>query len=119
MYTLSGSNYEKIEKRQRDRHLKIIREQLLKFSAPLLATGLQLVSIELKTTSGRHFILELTPKPRVCSTRLSQDNKFVPNVAYLLLKYGVSFEFYHELTMLFKNLPRSYRVYAIVHVIHV
>jgi len=108
---ISGRYFDKIKKGQKDRRLKIIRKQLINFSAPLLVTGLQVVSVELRTAGGHHINLQLIPrsKKRIFNTNI-QDNSYIPNVAYLLLKYGVSYEFYHELTMLFKNLPRTYRV---------
>ena len=113
---ISGSDFEKIKKRQKDRQLKIIRTQLVKFSAPLLDTGLQVVSVELRTTGGQHVNLQLTPryKKRIFNKNV-QDNTLIPNVSYLLLKYGVSYEFYHEIAMLFKNLPRTYRVQYKIH----
>jgi len=117
LYTyISGSDFEKIKKRQKDRRLKIIRTQLAKFSAPLLETGLQVVSVELRTTGGQHVNLQLTPryKKRIFNKNV-QDNTLIPNVSYLLLKYGVSYEFYHEIAMLFKNLPRTYRVQYKIH----
>jgi len=45
---------------------------------------------------------------KLCETK--KDDDMIPNVAYLLLKYGASIEFYHELTMVFDNLPKSYKV---------
>jgi len=43
----------------------------------------------------------------------SKENE---SMLYLLLKYGVSMNFYHELSMIFKELPRIHmvRVYIIV-----
>lgn len=36
----------------------------------------------------------------------------IPEICYLLLKYGVSMKFYHELSMECSELPRSYKVIA-------
>ena len=38
------------------------------------------------------------------------NDDLIPNVTYLLLKYGVSIELYNELAMVFDNLPESYKV---------
>lgn len=43
---------------------------------------------------------------------LEEDCYYVPQVAYLLLKYGVSIDFYHELSMVFDALPKSYKVHS-------
>lgn len=67
-----------------------------------------MISLQLKTSSGNAVNLQLTPADmRQCET---EKDDGIPNVAYLLLKYGASIEFYHELTMIFDNLPRSYKV---------
>ena len=40
-----------------------------------------------------------------------KEGLHIPEICYLLLKYGVSLKFYHELAMECKELPRSYKVY--------
>ena len=65
--------------------------------------------MQLQTSCGNTVDLQLMiADMKQCETEKDSDD--VPNVAYLLLKYGVSIEFYHELTMVFDNLPRSYKV---------
>ena len=41
---------------------------------------------------------------------MNTSDDITTNIAYLQLKYGLSKECYHELTMLSEDLPRSYRV---------
>ena len=43
---------------------------------------------------------------------VNEENKesHVPQICYLLLKYGVSTKFYHELSMEISELPRSHLV---------
>ena len=38
------------------------------------------------------------------------DDEEKKKLLYLLTKHGVSFEFYHELTMMYPHLVRSYKV---------
>ena len=40
----------------------------------------------------------------------AHHRQMVEHLTYLLLKHGVSMEFYHEVAMSFKDLPRSYKV---------
>ena len=40
----------------------------------------------------------------------SNHDDLIPSFLYLLLKYGVSNECYHEMTMFLPELPKSYKV---------
>jgi len=40
----------------------------------------------------------------------SENEEHIEALTYLLLKHGVSMEFYHKISMRFKDLPRSYKV---------
>ena len=65
--------------------------------------------MQLQTSCGNTVNLQLMPDDmKLCETK--KDDGVIPNVAYLLLKHGASIEFYHELTMVFDNLPKSYKV---------
>ena len=46
---------------------------------------------------------------KLWGTKKDNDD-LIPNVTYLLLKYGVSIELYNELAMVFDDLPESYKV---------
>lgn len=75
------------------------------------ANGLNLVSVMLKTENNQKMNLEYSSEEK---ENLDVDRVFDRNtesVLYLLMKHGVSIEFYHELSMLFKEeLPRTYQV---------
>ena len=43
------------------------------------------------------------------STSITTDDA-IPYIAKLMLTYGVSYEFYHELSSVVKELPRSHKV---------
>ena len=38
------------------------------------------------------------------------EKQMIEHLTYLFLKHGVSMEFYHQVSMRFKDLPRSYKV---------
>lgn len=78
------------------------------FTSPLTTVGLNVSSIQLQTTSNNVVNLQLIPKKRAESDHGNDD--YVPNIAYLLMRYGVSMEFYHELSMVVDDLPRSHKV---------
>lgn len=44
------------------------------------------------------------------STTNNEGNDHIPEICYLLLNYGVSTKFYHELAMECKKLPRLHQV---------
>ena len=107
LVTLTGKDYENIGTRQQCRRQQKIKEQFLGFASPLCATGLQLISIQPQTTNNNTVNLQLMPAQ--CSD-MDKDSPCVHNIAYLMLRYGVSMEFYHELSMIADGLPKSYKV---------
>lgn len=62
-------------------------------------------------------MVELTTEEPTDAIKLHVDNEkghqqdqHIDTLTYLLIKHGVSMEFYHEISMQFKDLPRSYKV---------
>ena len=73
------------------------------------------MSVTLKTEDNHKINLEyVSPEEKENRSTVYVDgifDKTTESVLYLLMKYGVSMEFYHELSMIFKqNIPRSYQV---------
>ena len=68
-------------------------------------TGLQLETIQAKEKMN----IKLSDKA-AGTDETNDPDKHIPSIALLQLKYGLSKECYHELTMLSKDLPRSYKV---------
>ena len=46
----------------------------------------------------------------IASEEDEEPGTHIPEICYLLLKYGVSMKFYHELSMECTELPRSHKV---------
>ena len=104
-----GADYEKVGPKQQCRRRNEIKEHIFGLTSSYSTIGLQVISVQLETSCGNAVNLQLMPAADVRQCETEKDDE-IPNVAYLLLKYGVSIEFYHELTMIFDNLPRSYKV---------
>jgi len=70
---------------------------------PLAEIGLYVKSLELSTEE------QYNPVVVVDEENIDVDQNHIATLTYYLLKHGVSMEFYHEISMLFKDLPRSYK----------
>ena len=74
------------------------------------------MSVTLKAEDNHKINLEymhVSPEEKENRSTVDVDGIFdkrTESILYLLMKYGVSMEFYHELSMMFKNMPRSYQV---------
>jgi len=113
VYLHAGKPFEKLSDRQQRRRKVEIKHALGTICSGLTNTGLSLTSIQLETAES-HQKINIDMQPPQCSTD-SNDNDsntddLIPDMAYLMLKYGVSFECYHELCARFKDLPRAYKV---------
>ena len=67
---------------------------------------IDVINISFKTSHDETLMLNYSSSPPVPSSTANGCEE----VLYLLDRYGVSDLFYHELSMLFPNLPRSYLV---------
>ena len=69
--------------------------------------------MQLRTT-GSHETVNLHIEPAGNQPPVSEENKEdkenIPQISQLMLQYGVSYQFYHELSSIIKELPRSYKV---------
>lgn len=106
----TGKDYEMIGSRQQCRRRELIKEKIINFAAPLQTSGLQVVSVQLQTHSKKLVHLQLVPGEKPQLSNMDQNSELIPNIAYLLLRYGVSMECYHELSMVVDGLPKSYKV---------
>ena len=68
------------------------------------------VSLQLRTSNNAQISVKLGDKLCQCTTVSGNYGKVIPSLLYILLKYGASNECYHEMTMLFLELPKSYKV---------
>ena len=106
-----GKNIDDVSKRHARRKLNEFTtkaEQVLWFAESF---GLELDSIQAHTLSGREVKIQLskTAGSSVESDRTQDSNK-MKEILYLLDKFGVGDQYYHEMSMLDSSLPRSYKV---------
>ena len=108
-----GKTYDEVEERQKKRKVKSIRtaaEQALIFTNSFGLTVERVVLrspnnelVELKYSSS-----SVSPSPGCSSS--NDPSEFIDETLYLLEKFGVSDECYHELTQYYPQLPRSYKI---------
>ena len=108
-----GKNYDDLSSRQqRQRKLQIKQNSAQFLEEHLREIGLKPHSLSLETTNGSLLQLSLSDSPTVSSntTACHSDRDVTKNLLYVLMKYGVSMECYHELSKEFPCLPKSYLV---------
>lgn len=93
-----------------------ISDSLKDFCQDLPHSGLELVSIQLRTT-GSHDTVDIQimqPEQHKEVSKGTEEN--VPHIAQLMLQFGISYQFYHELSCIVKELAiaRSIAVWAIL-----
>ena len=72
--------------------------------------GLELVSLYLKYQNQSKVSVKLGHCDEACQSTATNHDDLIPSFLYLLIKYGVSNECYHEMTMLLPELPISHKV---------
>ena len=115
---LTGKPFSVLSKRQQRRRKATLKTSITNcLNSCKAANGLKTVSVTLKTKDDHKINLE-------CMNGSSEDKENQSSITdvegvcyqspksilYLLMKYGVSMEFYHELSMMFKSMPRTYQV---------
>ena len=76
-------------------------------------TGLTITSIQLETESHTQVHIQMNPQTAQSRTVENNDDspdEYIPDILYLMLKHGVSFNFYQELCARFGDLPRAHKV---------
>ena len=104
-----GKPFEELGERQQRRQKAKIRDALNTTCSELNNIGLSLKSAELETTSQEKIHLQIATEEDLENNKCHSDQ--IKDIAYLMLKHGVSNTFYHELCARFKDLPRAYKVY--------
>ena len=72
--------------------------------------GLEPVSLYLKYQNQSEVSVKLGLCDEACQSTATNHDDLIPSFLYLLLKYGVSNECYHEMTTLLPELPISHKV---------
>ena len=109
-----GKPIDEVKDGQKARKLEMIRDGSQKALNFIQSYDADVVSLTVRSRkSGATQVLSLDKSPAPSSLESpSTSNKQVPvdEVLYLLDHYGVSDQFYHELSMVQPSLPRSYLV---------
>lgn len=111
-----GKSYDDVQKRQKNRKIKLIRDGVKRAVLFCDSFGLDLLSISFKSKAGQPVVInydetstqQCTSTPACSDQEVSDGAESV--VLYLLDKFGISDEFYHELSMVQPFLPRSHLV---------
>lgn len=106
-----GKDYDELEARQQRRRSEI-KKHINDYTSPLKDTGLEAVSIKLQSYSGTTIDLKLKVTEETNDVVEKKMND-VQVFSYLTMKHKISRDSYHELTMQFPELPRSYKVISI------
>ena len=77
----------------------------------IASTSLQFKATQLATWSCIIYAYNVHIQVEINLSEVTNNSEeAIKQVQYLLMKHGVSTEFYHELSMIFPELPRSYKV---------
>ena len=103
--TNQGGEIDAVSKRHARRKIQEVSEHASKALEFLSTYGLVAESLKVHSTSGKIIHIPLSDD----AASENEDNVDL-RVLYILDRYGVSDAFYHELAMLFSELPRSHAV---------
>jgi len=113
----AGRDYEELKPRQRSRRRWQIGRAVRGFTSPLIDIGLKVIGLKFQTSYGNILPIQLGRKIRSINQRDENMDAIIPNVAHLLLRYGVSVECYHEITKIIGG-PKSYKVTILYKFVH-
>ena len=102
-----GSKIDDVSSRHARRKICEVEESAREALEFLPSYGLIAESLKVHTSAGKSISIALSPDAEGVNTPDSCSNL---RVLYLLDKFGVSDSFYHELCMIFSDLPRSHGI---------
>ena len=107
-----GKDYDELSdwhKRRRKKEIKVNY-----YLNGLQEVGLEPVSLHLKTQNESEVFVRLGLDDETCQSTSPNHDDLIPSFLYLLLKYGLSNEYYYEMTKLLPELPKSHKVAKIL-----
>ena len=100
-----------MSKRQKQRKIAKIKAKTTEYLKGLQKTGLTATCLQLRSVEGDSVNIQLTDvrmRPTQETIRTcNEKNKTLPHT---FMKNNISLSVYHELAMIFKELPRSHQV---------
>ena len=108
----TGKGIDEVKERQRRRKIMALKESCKKAMWFADSFHLDLASVIFRTRKSKEVLsLDYTQlDPDVPSSSSNSSNNTLYQVLYLLDRFGVSDEFYHELSMVNPTLPRTYTI---------
>ena len=100
-----GGKFDAISNRHARRKIEEVSEHASKALEFLSTYGLVAESLNVHSTSGKMIHIHLTD-----DAASEKDDNMDLRVLYILDRYGIGDAFYHELAMLFSELPRSHSI---------
>ena len=105
-----GKPYDQLGERQQRRRKLQIKEDISSIATGINYTGLTITSIQLETESHMQVDIQMNPQTAQSENNDDSPDKYIPDILYLMLKHGVSLNFYQELCARFGDLPRAHKV---------
>ena len=104
----NGKKHHELGSKQKARRLTLLKNKAQCALWFCKNFGLDLEEIKFQDNDGAHHTINYTPSQYKC---LSEDDKSrIEQVLFLLDKFCVGDEVYHELSMISEGLPKSYLV---------
>lgn len=101
-----GLPLNQVAERQRRRKLSLLKNSTEKALWFIESFGLDMESVTMRDSAGSSVVLNYTDLPPPPRTTPPPSDQAIAQTLYLLERFGVSDEFYHELTILYPSLSR-------------
>ena len=113
--TNQGRGLDEVAERQRRRKITLLRESCKRALWFTDSFNVDIINLLVKTrTTDEQLTIDITPSssstPSTSSVSQSSSSDMVYQVLYLLDRFAISDQFYHELSMVHTSLPRSYKI---------
>lgn len=111
-----GKGLDEVQRRQERRKIAALHDSCKKALQFADSFGIDLLNIVFRTRAAKKIVRlnyhksgeEFEVSTHTCTTVDPSDMKSIYQLLFLLDKFAISDEFFHELSMLFPSLPRSY-----------
>jgi len=102
-----GKPYDELQSRQKRRRRADIKGHMIDSASPLRDIGLEAISVQLQTANGETLSIKLK---NVEEESHKDEEQSIQVASSITSTHRISLESYHELSMQFCQLPRSYLV---------
>ena len=109
----TGKPYGKLSKRQKQRKLAKIKAKTTQYLKGLQKTVLTATGLQFQSVEGRSINVQLNKenvRPAQAQETVKTCNEKNKTLLHTLMRNNISFSVYHELAMIFPELPRSHQI---------